>query len=150
MGRDPMRRVENYEVKLRLGANGPVTESQIRDRVTRYCAVVTGQSWLAEVVKQTLCSAGVVPMMFMSYHNFSRELDKLTRQDYSGGKQEVMMVALADKWTMRGLSRPVLLQIAENVFNIKPPAPASAGPGEKRDTSLISSPVKGWVKTSFH
>jgi hypothetical protein len=27
MGRDPMRRVENYEVKLRLGANGPVISS---------------------------------------------------------------------------------------------------------------------------
>jgi hypothetical protein len=128
MSRDPMRRVENYEVKLRLGANGPVTESQIRDRVTRYCAVVTGQSWLVEVVKQTLCSAGVVPMMFMSYHNFSRELDKLARQDYSTEAKQVMMVALADKWTMRGMSRPVLLQIAENVFNIKPPAPAAVGP----------------------
>ena len=122
MGRDPMRRVENYEVKLRLGANGRVTERQIRDRVTHYCAVVTGQSWLVEVAKQILCSNGVVPMMFMSYQNFARELDKLTRQDYSGEKQEVMMAALADKWTMRGLSWPVLLQIAENVFNIKPPA----------------------------
>jgi len=125
MGIDPMRRVENYEVKMRLGANGPLTEKQIRDRVSHYCAVVTGQSWLAEVVRQILCSNGVVPMMFTSYHNFSRELDKLTRQDYSTEKNKVMMVALADKWTMRGLRRPVLLQIAENVFNITPPKPPS-------------------------
>ena len=123
MGIDPMRRVENYEVKLRLGANGPLTERQIRDRVTHYCAVVEGQSWLAEVVRQILCSRGVVPMMFTCYHNFSRELEKLSRQDYSTAAKEEMMVTLADKWTMRGLRRPVLLEIAASIFKLTPPRP---------------------------
>ncbi len=128
MSNNPIRQTENYEVTLRLGAAGRLSESEIQSRVRRYGMVASKQTWLVDAVRQILCSAGIVPMMFTAYHSFSRELDKLSRQEYSTASKQKMLVVLADKWTLRGLSRPVLLEIAQNLFCLTPPAPAEPGP----------------------
>jgi hypothetical protein len=136
MSNDPLRQMENYEAKLRLGAAGPLSDSEIQARVTRYGMFAAKQTWLVATVRQILCSAGIVPMMFTAYHCFSREMDKLSRQDYSIETKEGMMVALADKWVMRGLSRPVLLSIAAVIFNIAPPATPSEQHAGKAESDV--------------
>lgn len=120
------RVVGNYETMLRLGVNGPLTKTQLEKRVARYGMAAANQEWLLNSVRQVLCSAGVPPMLFAAYHAFSREVDKLSRQVTSAESKAATMVAIADKWTIRGLSRPVLLDIAATVFNLSPPG----APGE--------------------
>jgi|WetSurMetagenome_2_1015567.scaffolds.fasta_scaffold1002006_1 hypothetical protein len=115
------RVVQNYEIKLRLGAGGKLSEHEIRKRVDGYSRFAVNDDLVLTQVRQVLCMHGIVPMVFPAYHAFSRELGKLTRQDISAESQGRMMMVLLEKWAMRGLSQKALLDIAVNVFNIKPP-----------------------------
>jgi hypothetical protein len=115
------RIVDNYEVKLRLGAVGRLTEQQINDRVSRFSTAAAHEDMVLNQTRQVLCTHGVVTMFFPAYHAFSRELGKFSRQEISlETLQREMMIAVT-KWTMRGLRREVLLDIALNVYNLLPP-----------------------------
>ncbi|GEM_PF-1413605 len=120
--------VQNYEVKLRLGAGDRLSEREIRRRVAGYSIFAAKDDLVLTQVRQVLCSHGIVPMMFPAYHAFSRELSKLTRQEFPPESMERMMVTLATKWVMRGLSQTALLDIALIVFNLSPPRSPSDEP----------------------
>jgi hypothetical protein len=115
------RVIDNYEVKLRLGAGGRLSEAEISRRVGRYSVAAAQEDMALNMTRQVLCSHGVVTIMFAAYHAFSRELGKLTRQEISMNTLQREMMAAAEKWTMRGLRREVLLDIAVNVYNVYPP-----------------------------
>ncbi len=117
------RVVENFELRLRQGADGPLGEGEIKDRVARYAHAAASQDMQLVAVRQVLCSAGVRTILFPAYHAFSRELDRLTRQEISMDSMVREMVAKAEKWRMRGLERHVLVAIAANVYNIPLPEP---------------------------
>jgi hypothetical protein len=119
------RVVNNYEARLRTGANGSLSEGVIRKRVEHYSTAAAMDDLVLAQVRQVLCSNGVVTISFAYYHAFSRELAKLRRQDISTARMEREMVKLAAKWSMRGLSQKVLLEIARDVFNLLPPSPPS-------------------------
>ncbi|HTW90532.1 MAG TPA: hypothetical protein VMH22_02350 [bacterium] len=131
MSNDPIRQAENYEVSLRLGVNGQLSEDQIRTRVLSFSRAAAEQAGLVSAVRQILCSAGIVPMMFAYYYSFSRELAKLTRRETSTELQQIEMMSLVTKWSMRGLDRPVLLAIAADIYNI----PAAAPDATRQDES---------------
>ena len=121
-----LRAVDNYEVKLRLGANGRLTEREIRQRVDRYCVAAVEEERVKTMVRQMLCSRGVAVMMFPYYHAFARELGKLSRQEGSLAAQRERLAVLAAKWVARGLDQAALLEIAATIFNLvlpDPPAP---------------------------
>jgi hypothetical protein len=122
-----MRVIGNYETKLRLGANGRLTEDEIRRRVDRYTFAAVDEDCVLQQVRQVLCSHGVVTMMFPYYHAFSRELGKLSRLDVSAYCRQEELMRLATKWVVRGLEQAVLFDIAANVFGLEPPNP----PGDK-------------------
>jgi hypothetical protein len=113
--------IENYEVKLRLGANGPVSEKDIVNRVARFSVAAANEDMVLNQTRQVLCSHGVVTMMFPAYHAFTRELGMLAREAVSTETLTVEMMATAEKWVMRGLRREVLLDIALNIYNLEPP-----------------------------
>jgi len=117
------RVIGNYEVKLRLGANGRLAEDQLRARVDRFGTAMAQEDAVLHMVRQILCSHGVVMMMFPYYHAFSRELGKLCRQDYSAESLQEMYAVCVAKWVMRGLLRPVLVDIGANAFNLALPLP---------------------------
>jgi hypothetical protein len=121
MGDRLIRVVKNYEAKLRMGVNGPLTEREVQARVTRYGIAAAMEDSVLDQVRQVLCSHGVPTITFPFYHAFSRELGRLTRQELSVESQEREMMVMATKWVMRGLSRPALLDVALIVFNLTPP-----------------------------
>ena len=126
------RVVQNYEIKLRLGAGGKLSEHEIRKRVDGYSAFAANDDLMLNQVRQVLCSNGIVPMMFPAYHAFSREMGKLTRQDISAESREIRTMVFVEKWTMRGLSQKTLLDIVINLFNITPPPPPDGIPSVQR------------------
>jgi hypothetical protein len=115
------RIVDNYEVKLRLGAAGRLSEREIRARVERFSIFAAREDVVLNQTRQVLCSHGVATMMFPAYHAFSRELGKLTREAISVETLQRAMMAAAEKWTMRGLRREALLDIAINIYHVYPP-----------------------------
>jgi len=117
--------VVNYETKLRLGACGPLTESQIQRTVANYGAVYGLLENAVAQGREVLCAAGVSPVWFAYYHSFTREIFKLTRQELSQGAMAAAYARIAEKWRLRGLDEPVLKQIGIVVFNL--PWPATAG-----------------------
>jgi hypothetical protein len=117
------RIVENYEVKLRLGATGRLSERVICERVERYKITAAIQDRELDQVRQVLCSAGVATVMFPMYHAFARHLGRLSRQDITHETLQEAVTAAATRWEMRGLARHVLLAIATDVFNIPLPGP---------------------------
>lgn len=118
------RIVENYEVKLRLGAAGRLTEREIKARVERFSISAAQQDAVLNQTREVLCLHGVHTIYFLAYHAFSRELYKLTREDITLETLQREMMWRVDKWVLRGLRREVLHDIAVNVFNI--PTAASA------------------------
>jgi hypothetical protein len=117
------RSARNYEVKLRLGACGRLSEEEIQRRVGGYTCRAYEQQAVNVQVRQALCSQGVVSTWFPMYHAYARELGKLKRLDSPEARFEALR-ATAAKWTARGLSAAALREIAESVFNL--PWPASA------------------------
>jgi hypothetical protein len=122
MSMDPIRQTENYEFKLRLGATGRLTESEIAERVRRYAVAATQEHQVLMGVRQVLCELGVPTIMFPMYHAYSRQLGKLQRADLSTGSRDVELTQIVGTWVMRGLSQRALVNIAENVFNLPLPA----------------------------
>jgi len=120
-----LRVVGNYETKLRQTAAGRLTETQIQERVAHYGAAAERADMELDQVRQVLCSAGIVPMMFPAYHAFSRELGKLTRQDLSQESMRLEYAITVSKWVARGLVQSVLKNIGCDVFNLMPPRPPS-------------------------
>jgi hypothetical protein len=114
--------IENYELKLRLGAGGKLSESEINRRVGRYSMAAVQEDMVLNMTRQILCSHGVATMMFPAYHAFSRELGRLSREEISADTLQREMMVTAEKWMIRGLLREVLLDIALNIFNVEPPA----------------------------
>ena len=119
------RRIRNYEVKLRLGAAGRLTEPEIQRRVANYSAAVWMMEPVIEQARQVLCSHGVSTVTFPYYLAFARELYKLTRQELSVESQRCELAAFMAKWVARGLDRAVLVAIASDVFFLAPPEPSS-------------------------
>jgi hypothetical protein len=120
------RSVRNYEVKLRLGACGRLSEAEISRRVDNYAARAYKQQAIVVQVRQALCNNGIVPFAFPMYHAYSRELGKLQRQDCSAGTRRELLRTILAKWTARGLSEPALKEVAECVFNLYLPASPEA------------------------
>ena len=117
--------IENYELSLRQGANGRLSEKAIRERLGNYSRMAVIQEQELLFVKQVLNGFGVSTIIFPMYHAFSRRVSKLKRQ-YIGGEALVDAVSNeAAKWAMRGLLRPVLLAIARDVYNITLPEPST-------------------------
>lgn len=112
------RIIDNYEVKLRLGATGRLTEREITDRVQRFSSSAAREDMVLNETRQVLCLHGVSTIMFVAYHAFTRELGKLTRQEISMETLQREMIVAVEKWMIRGLEREVLLDIAVQVFNI--------------------------------
>ena len=121
-----IRVVANYEARLRTGANGRLSERDIRRRVANYGVAAAIADVELDQVRQVLCSHGIATISFPFYHAFSRELSKLTRQDISRERMQHEMVVLAAKWVRRGLSQRALLDIALTVYNL----PTLQPPGE--------------------
>jgi hypothetical protein len=125
------RIVRNYEVKLRLGAAGQLSEGEIRGRVARYSYAAAHEDYVLNQVRQVLFGLGVSTITFPYYHAFSRELGKLCRQELSPESRQEELVVITMKWVMRGLSQQALLDIALNVFNLQLPSPPEDAPGDK-------------------
>ena len=115
------RVIGNYEVKLRLGANGRLSERQISIRVARFGMAAAQEDMALEQTRQILCSHGVHTIVFAAYHAFRRELGKLTREEVSAESLQRLMMARVEKWVLRGLNGAVLLDIALTIYNITPP-----------------------------
>ena len=113
--------IENYELKLRLGANGRLSEPEIKQRVARYSIAAAHEDMVLNQTRQVLCSAGIHTIVFPMYHAFTRELGKLTREAVSAETLRKEMMVAAEKWTLRGLRREVLLDIALNIYSVAPP-----------------------------
>ena len=122
-----MRIVRNYEVKTRLGANGRLSEDEIRGRVTRYSITAAHDDVVLNGVRQVLLGQGVSNIMFPNYHAFSRELGKLTRQDRTSYSRSVELAILVTKWVARGLVQSALVGIAKSVFDLEMPTPPADG-----------------------
>ena len=112
------RIVDNYEVKLRLGAAGRLSEREITDRVRRFSSTAAREDMVLNQTRQVLCAHGVHTINFVAYHAFTRELGKLTREETTTETQRGEMMWRVEKWVIRGLKREVLLDIAVQVFNI--------------------------------
>lgn len=125
MSKEATQIITKYEAMLRLGANGPVTESEIQRRVANYGTASMMQRAVESQVRQILCSHGVSTISFAYYHAYARELGKLQRQELPESLMEVELTLIMDKWSGRGLEREVLRDIACQVFNI--PLPAEEG-----------------------
>jgi hypothetical protein len=115
------RVIDNYEVKLRLGVAGRLTEPEIKARVQRFSSTAAREDMVLNQTRQVLCSHGVATILFVAYHAFTRELGKLTREEISVETLQREMMVAAEKWILRGLRREVLLDIAINVYNVYPP-----------------------------
>jgi hypothetical protein len=121
------RSIDNYELSLRQGANGRLSEKAIRERLGNYSRMAVIQEQELLFVKQVLNGFGVSTIIFPMYHAFSRRVSKLKRQ-YIGGEALVDAVSNeAAKWEMRGLLRQVLIAIASDVYNIVVPDPSGEG-----------------------
>lgn len=121
--------VVNYERKLRLGACGPLAASKIRYQVANYEAAYVLMQQTVQQGRLILCDAGIPSVTFPYYHNFTRELFKLTRKyqlsevPFEATRAEAARIA--EKWTLRGLDKALLEQIGLVVFNLQwsdPPA----------------------------
>jgi hypothetical protein len=121
------RAIDNYELSLRRGVNGRLSESVIRQRVERFSQAAVRQDLLLDQVRQVLCSAGVHTIEFPMYHAFSRHVDKLSRQEISHETLQRAVMASVTTWEMRGLLRSVLLAVAADVYNIGVPEPSTGG-----------------------
>ena len=115
------RIVDNYEVKLRLGAGGRLSEREIADRVQRFSGTAAREDMVLNQTRQVLCLHGVHTINFVAYHAFTRELGKLTREEISVDTLQREMMVAVEKWTIRGLRREVLLDIAINIYHVYPP-----------------------------
>ena len=122
MSKDAEQTIRNYEVMLRLGANGRVTEDEIQRRVANYSTASIMQRAVEGQVRLVLNCHGVSTIMNAFYQNFARELGKLTKQDLPKRMFDAEFRLLFDKWAGRGLERVVLRDIAISVFNIIPAA----------------------------
>ena len=116
--------VDNYEVKLRLGARKWQTEDQIQQQVEHYGTAYALLKQKVDEGREVLCMAGVSTMWFPYYHSFTRELFKLTRRELSQSALVAAYAQIAEKWRMRGLNLSVLKQIGADVFNLPWPATA--------------------------
>jgi len=116
------RIIDNYEVRTRLEAEGRLSERDIQARLARFSISAARDDAVLNQTRQVLCMHGVHTIIFPAYHAFSRELGKLTREDFSVETQQREMMWRVEKWVIRGLSREVLLDIAINVFNLPPPS----------------------------
>jgi hypothetical protein len=119
-----LRSIDNYELSLRQGANGRLREEEIRRRVERFGQAAVRQDLLLERVRQVLAGAGLHSVEFPMYHAFSRRVDKLSRQDISRETLVRAVMTTVTAWEMRGLLRPVLVAIAQDVYHITLPAAA--------------------------
>jgi len=119
------RIIDNYEVKLRLGAAGPLTEREIKMRVDRFSIAAAREDMVLNQTRQVLCGHGVHTINFAAYHAFTRELGRTARSEASYETLQAQMVALVEKWVVRGLRRGVLLDIAANIYNVPPPDKAA-------------------------
>ena len=116
--------VVNYEMRLRLGSCGPMTERQVQRSAANYGRVY-GQMELAVAQgREVLCTAGISTVWFPSYHAFTREIFKLTRRELSESALSAAYALAAEKWRVRGLDVAVLKQIGVDVFNLPWPATA--------------------------
>jgi hypothetical protein len=115
------RSARNYEVKLRLGACGRLSEEEVRRRVDGYTARAYEQQAVNVQVRQALCNHGVVSAWFPMYHACARELGRLKRLDCSGEARLEALRAIAAKWIARGLHAAALREVAECVFNLSWP-----------------------------
>lgn len=128
------RVIGNYEVKLRLGANGRLSEREIRTRVARYTVAALDEERVLQAVRQVLCSNGVVTWSFPFYHAFSRELGKLKRAEMSPERLQEEFIVKVAKWVSRGLHQPVLLEIGLSVFDLMPPSAPQPEEGLTKST----------------
>jgi hypothetical protein len=126
-----LRVVGNYETKLRLGANGRLSESEIQSRVAHYSVSAAMEDLVLDQVRQVLCSHGVATISFPYYHAFSRELGKLTRQEQSEESLRLEYAIAMSKWVARGLEQSVLKDIGLSVFNLVMPMPPSESQREE-------------------
>jgi hypothetical protein len=115
------RTVRNYEVKLRLGACGRLSEEEVRRRVAGYTCTAYRQQAVIVQVRQVLCGLGVVTTLFPMYHAYARELGKLKRLDSPEARGSALR-ATGAKWIARGLREAALREVAESVFNLPWPA----------------------------
>jgi hypothetical protein len=120
------RSVRNYEVKLRLGACGRLSEKEIQRRVGSYAHRAYQNQAIHLQVRQVLNSWGVGSTLDLMYCAYASELGKLTRLDCSSETRGSLLRASVEKWTARGLSVPALKEVAECVFNLYLPASPEA------------------------
>jgi hypothetical protein len=120
--------VDNYAVKLRLGARKWQTEDQIQQQVEHYGTAYAHLQHKVDEGREVLCMAGVSTIWFPYYHSFTRELYKLTRQELSERALAAAYAQIAEKWRLRGLDEAVLKQIGVVVFNLPWPATADNTP----------------------
>ena len=119
------RTIENYELSLRQGANGRLSEKAISERLGNYSrmAVIQEQELLS--VKQVLNGFGVSTIIFPMYYAFSRHVGKLKRQAIGADALVEAVMTDVTKWEMRELLRPVLVAIAFDVYNVTLPEPST-------------------------
>lgn len=120
-----LRTIDNYELSLRRGANGRLSETIIRRRVEHFSSAAVREETLFLQARQVLCGAGVSTIQFPMYYAFSRHVGKLSRQEISHETLQRAVMASVTTWEMRGLLRPVLLAIASDVYNITAPEPST-------------------------
>ena len=136
------RVIGNYEAKLRLGANGRLTEDEIQQRVYRYTIAAVDEDCVLQQVRQVLCSHGVATVHFPYYHAFSRELGKLNRTELSAESRRREFVVLVAKWVMRGLVQAVLFDIGSSIFDLVSPTPPG---GEKAAEAPVAQSLTSRV-----
>jgi len=106
-----------YRRTLGSGRTPLRSDGNLQAQVAHYEAAQVHQSHIVAVTRQLLCAASVPPMLFAYYFCFARQVDRLVRR-FAGSAVRDKAPGLIDRWGQQGLSRPVLITICRQVFNV--------------------------------
>jgi len=121
---DPVKRVQSWAVKYNTERVKATLDDLRPAMIERYKAAVAQLYAIEMKTKETLNMHGVSTILIVPYLNFSRQLYKLSRQQFiSGETMKLAAKVLLDKWSDRGLDPDVLAAIRTEVFDIAAPTP---------------------------
>ena len=107
----------HYRKSLGSGRSSARTDGNLQAQVQHYEAARKHQAHIEATTRQLLCAASVPPMFFGYYFCFARQVDRLVRR-FAGSAVRDKAPGLIDRWEKQGLSRPVLVTICRQVFNV--------------------------------
>jgi len=112
------RTAERYASKLFAGSGGRRRDGNFQAQAERFALGVARTTRLRADTGTELDAFGVPTIMRPFYYSFALRLDKLCREEWSESSLWTEGHILVSTWVARGLSREVLLSIAQDLFNI--------------------------------